>query len=100
MDLGDVTHTLFEPRLGETFRLSTEDSESVALELVEVTPQGQAAAQGGTRRAFSLLFEGPPDPVLPQRVYSIENEHLGRLELFLVPIGPTADRMRYEAVFN
>ena len=37
---------------------------------------------------------------LPQGTYPMEHETLGRLEVFLVPLGPDAQGMRYEAVFN
>jgi hypothetical protein len=37
---------------------------------------------------------------MPQRIYRLQHEELGQLELFLVPIGPDADGMCYEAVFS
>jgi hypothetical protein len=61
--------------------------------LIEVTeiPRGP-----GGRAPFSLVFEGGPDPPLPQGIYRVEHDALGALEIFLVPIA--ADR--YEAVFT
>ena len=55
---------------------------------------------GDARAPFSLLFQGPAEPVLGQRIYPLDNEVLGRIELFLVPLGPVGDGMRYEAVFS
>ena len=52
---------------------------------------------------FSLEFSGPDTPVLPQAIYPLEHPGLGRLELFLVPLGPDRNGgagMLYEAVFN
>ena len=43
-----------------------------------------------------LLFRGPSLPILPQRIYPLEHAALGRLELFIVPIGPG----QYEAIFT
>ncbi len=38
---------------------------------------------------------------LQQRIHALEHPQLGRLELFLVPVGPGPDGVpRYEAVFN
>jgi hypothetical protein len=50
----------------------------------------------GGRVPFSLEFQGGPNPPLPQRIYRVEHDELGSLEIFLVPIA--ADR--YEAVFT
>jgi hypothetical protein len=54
----------------------------------------------GSRTQFSLVFRGGPDPPLQQRIYCLEHEQLGALDLFLVPLGPDAAGQRYEAVFN
>ena len=51
------------------------------------------------RRQFSLLFRGPVDPFLSQGTYRLDHAELGALDIFLVPIGPDAEGMRYEAVF-
>jgi hypothetical protein len=37
---------------------------------------------------------------LPQRIYRIEHATLGAFDLFLVPIGPDAQGLRYQAVFT
>jgi hypothetical protein len=42
------------------------------------------------------VFRGGPTPPLPQRIHALEHPRLGRLELFLVPIGPET----YQAVFT
>jgi hypothetical protein len=36
----------------------------------------------------------------PQGIYRLELPERGHAELFVVPIGPDGDGMRYEAVFN
>ena len=35
----------------------------------------------------------------PQRIYRLRHDRLGAFEVFLVPIGPDAVGMRFEAVF-
>ena len=56
----------------------------------------EIAREPGGRAPFSVVFEGGPSPPLPQRIYRVEHDGLGALEIFLVPIA--ADR--YEAVFT
>ena len=49
---------------------------------------------------FSLMFRGPKNFVLPQCIYSLEQETLGTAAIFLVPIGPDEMGQCYEAIFN
>ncbi|MEA2297908.1 MAG: hypothetical protein QOF77_844 [Solirubrobacteraceae bacterium] len=80
------------------FRLRRGDGEVLPLSLSEASQVGQAPPGG--RASFSLLFRGPPAPILPQRVYALEHAELGAFELFLVPLEPDGDGARYEAVFG
>jgi hypothetical protein len=89
-DLDRLTAADFLPLLHERFRLDA--GEPFDVELVDVSQPGTA---GAAREQFSLTFEGGPPSPLPQRIYPIEHERLGRLELFLVPVAP----QRYQAVF-
>ena len=76
------------------------ESESVEIELIEVTEWGPAAANG-QRRPFTLVFQGPEsDRYLPQRTYQIANPALGLFDIFIVPLGLRDGRMRYEAIFS
>jgi hypothetical protein len=95
----DLTHSLFSEQLNETFRLSL-GSESLDLKLTECNPIDSPSGKSQGREPFSLTFRGPKSPILVQRIYRIENEQLGVLEIFLVPIGPDGEGQRYEAVFN
>ena len=89
--LGSLTHAHFAPLLGEVFV-----AEGAELELTEVEPLASTARGDG----FSLLFRGPRAPLLEQRIYGLEHARLGRLEIFLVPIGPDAKGQRYQAIFS
>ena len=93
----DLTANSFQPFLEKTFRIHLGPS-SMDLTLSECQILG--GRRPGARDPFSLLFHGPMQPVLPQRIYPMEHEGLGALEIFLVPIGPDAQGMRYEAVFT
>jgi hypothetical protein len=83
----------FEALRGDRFRIAPGDAPSFEVELIEVT---EIAREPGGRAPFSLVFQGGPSPPLPQRIYRVEHEQLGAIEIFLVPIA--ADR--YEAVFT
>ncbi len=96
--LDRVTRDDFVPRIGEKFRVEEAGVELVLSEAVDLSVRG--GSPGKRRAPFSLLFRGPMQPVLPQRIWALANEATGGLEIFLVPIGPDADGMRYEAVFN
>jgi hypothetical protein len=94
LTLGD-----FFERVGEEFRVAGQGA-PVVFALVEATDLSRPGAPVRPRSPFSLVFRGPLSPVMPQRTYPLEHPALGRLEIFLVPIGPDASGMRYEAVFN
>jgi hypothetical protein len=92
----------FSGRVGQTFRIGAADGPTIAAELVEATEGAEAGGtgpDGRPRQQFALVFRGPPEPVLPQATYAVDHDELGRLEIFLVPIGPDGAGMRYEAVF-
>jgi hypothetical protein len=73
---------------------------SATLTLVEVTVLGGEGGASARRQPFSLLFRGPRVPLLPQRIYRLEHERMGALDLFIVPLGPDGDGLRYEAIFT
>jgi hypothetical protein len=91
--LESFTHTHFTPLLGEVF-----DAEGAELKLTEIEPLGSASP--AQRQPFSLLFHGPRAPLLEQRIYGLEHASVGRLAIFLVPIGPDAQGQRYQAIFS
>jgi hypothetical protein len=82
---------LYGECLHDEFRLRLDDGATVPLELVEVAGAGPDA--------FSLVFRGAPGFYVEQRVWRLEHDRLGTLELFLVPIRPDAEGSRFEAVF-
>ena len=95
--------TDFSQYLNQKFRIQLEAMEPLEVELIEVTdlnPASGSDIEPSTSRSFSIIFRGPKDPSLPQGIYDIEHDKMGIPGLFLVPIGPDNDGMRYEAVFN
>ena len=91
-DLETRTAADFAPLRHQPFRLTADHAPRLELELVEI------AGAGG--RPFSVLFRGPAEPLLTQRIYRLEHPALGPLDLFLVPVGREPDGLRYEAVFT
>ena len=99
--LDRLTYQDFSPLLNQVFDLHASPELVMQVELISVTPLGAATPAGNqTRQAFSLVFRGPRQPVLPQRIYRLENTNLGEIEIFLVPIGPDSGGLCYEAIFN
>ena len=95
--LDKVTAETFEPHVGEDFIVSVEDRTlTFRLGAVDLL----ANVNSRPRVPFILTFYGPGNEVLPQKIYALDNESLGPMEVFLVPIGPDAVGMRYEAVFT
>jgi hypothetical protein len=91
----------FNPHLNETFRVHLDafGVEPIELELVHVAEAGQSS-RPQARPPFSIQFLGPPSSqYLVQHIYPLEHPGMGRLDLFLVPLGPESGRMRYEAIF-
>jgi hypothetical protein len=92
-DLQTLTKADFEALLNQRFRVDPGERPAFEVELIEVT---EIPREPGGRAPFSLEFAGGPTPPLPQRIYRVEHDALGALEIFLVPIAED----RYEAVFT
>lgn len=92
-DLESLTKDDFVPLVHQRFRVDPGGQTPFEVELVEVS---EIAREPGGRAPFSLVFAGGPSAPLSQRIYRLEHDHLGALEIFLVPIAAG----RYEAVFT
>ena len=91
----------FLPYLNQQFRVHLESDEALEAELIDVSELGsETTNEEGRRWPFSVVFRVVSDLVLSQKIYTIEHDTMGKLALFLVPIGPDKKGMRYEAVFN
>jgi hypothetical protein len=90
---------LFETLLNQNFNLHLKNNTILVIRLIEVT-KSEVEGDDIKRIPFSVVFRGPREILIPQGIYSIENESAGILEIFLVPIGPDKKGMRFEAVFN
>ena len=95
----------FAGRVGETFELTTSDGATVefVLSACEETPYTLPAEweEDVKRTPFTLLFhDADTSRYAPQQVFTLRHPELGELELFMVPLGPDEQGMRYEAVIS
>jgi Domain of unknown function (DUF6916) len=95
----------FTPHLNTEFQLHNQKMQkSVRAELSEVelhdSSEAPKTGAAGSQRPFSLLFRADKDTDLPQGTYNVEHPKLGKIDLFLVPVGMRTEYARYEAVFN
>ena len=86
----------FAANKNTSFTIAFAPETAVEMELVEVS---ETREHGGTE-SFSLVFLAPPDAPVLQNVFPVEHKTLGRMDLFLVPVGRSERGVQYEAVFN
>lgn len=101
MDLGTARLADFVRWVGTEFHVADEAGDATALELVKA--ESLPSLPGAPRsEPFSLIFRSRQDCPLDQRIYTLEHQQIGRLALFLVPIGPGNDvrDTYYQAIFN
>ncbi len=94
--LDNLTHARFNECLHTQFRLLDIPSEGKSLVLAQVSE----LHKNHKYEVFSLLFNGPVEYPLQQRIYRLHHDQLGILEIFLVPVGRDKEGYHYEAVFN
>ena len=102
MDIGDVTVETFAGREGEAFTIEFADAK-LELTLAAVEGMPEDWGRGDRREPFTLTFQGTAEHLLPQQIWPLDHPEIGRLEMFLVPLGPDEndpERIRYEAVFT
>ena len=94
-----LTSLDFEPLLDNDFKV-LHDGNPVRLTLSALDIMEDRHSAPGARQSFSLTFLGPLEPLLPQGIYTLNNEALGSIDLFMVPLGPLEKEQRYEIVMN
>ena len=93
--MADLTKAHFEPHVGETFTIQLDDGARLSAKLVSA----EGKTQGGIE-SFSLLFEAPRRPELPQGIRPVSHPDVGTHDIFLVPVGADDASVSYEAVFT
>lgn len=91
-----LQHDDFAQCLTDKFQVMDENAAPFDLELIQVSEEMVAPRQ----RVFSILFRGPLDKFMPQRIYKLKHHQLGVREIFLVPVSKDNEGYQYQAVFN
>ena len=87
----------FQKQLNQVFQIHGEFG---TIEATLVDCKKLSGTPTNNREPFSIVFRGPSEPFIEQNTYKVENETLGAMEIFLVPLGPDSTGMQYEAVFT
>ena len=103
--LETLTVDVFQPRIGDTFRIRPRPESEIEAELIEARTlgggPGRALSDMPRRRTpFSLSFRTSLTAPLPQSIYEVAHDELGSYQIFLVPVGPDGKGMVYEAIFT
>lgn len=98
MQLHELASADFKRHVGEQFRIHYGGAQPLPVQLSEVADAPSLAAN--LRAPFSLLFHGPADGWLQQGTYTFEHDAMGRMDIFVVPLGSDAEGMRYEVIFG
>lgn len=94
-----LTFETFASHLHETFALELGDSH-IDIALVEATKLKPNRYPGMQREPFRLRFKCAKQTILPQKIYPFSHADMGKLGIFIVPIGRDRDGIVYEAIFN
>lgn len=101
-----MTLSYFSDHVNSPFTLDVEvEGNPIEVTLTEAsplkpTPKGPGIPEAIRDDPFALVFRGPGNVQLAQRLYQITHETLGELQIFLVPIAADEEGRYYEAVFN
>ena len=104
--LDELRPATFAQQLNTAFHVTDAPAGRVDLKLIEVSPRRpspnqRADAPDAGNEKFSLIFVGPKEPLLVQRIYRFENAKIGWFEMFIVPIVTEEnDHQHYQAIFN
>ena len=90
----------FADKVEEVFVVKDADVPAIPLNLVEAELFATRGPQTVGRTPFSLTFVARDPRVLPQRIYRLEHDGLGMVEIFLVPASKDAQGVTYCATFN
>jgi len=103
----NLTGANFAQHVDQTFNIIFDDHDPIPLRLAEVQmkqvlPMDARYGQSPEERRppFSLLFKGPADLILPQRLYRFDHPAMGQFDIFIVPVGANAEAVSYEAIFT
>ena len=92
----------FLPHLNSKFEMHAENLSGTPMELIQVSAAMPIKDKDHQvdYTSFSLLFRGPVGMTQESQMYSLDHDVLGKMDLFLSPVGRFKDQVLYEAVFS
>ena len=87
---------IFNQHLHTSFHAQLEEGKTVPLKLEEVEERNTSPRI----ELFFLRFRGPSTPFLTQRIYRMEHEKLGAVNIFVTATDSDETGIQYEAVFH
>lgn len=93
------TADMFEPLLDSQFSVQIDPQAVAQARLISVTRLPPATTREDLpirKDPFSLVFKVTNQVEFDQRIYSVQHESNGTVEMFLVPVGFA----EYQAIFN
>lgn len=91
-----LTHEEFAKHVNTKFLARVDDTETVELEMIELSELLTSSRQ----ERFSVIFRGPREKALQQGTRRFVHDQMGEFDLFIVPVGVDAGSVTYEAGFN
>ena len=88
----------FIPYFNGKFHLFLNEVDFIEVELIEISNYPNQNPETG--RPFNLIFRLPKGLFIPQETYTFKHSQIGKLDLFIVPIGPDEKGQLYQVVFN
>lgn len=97
-----MTRAWFLPYLHSKFQMHAEILSAAPVELIEVGPSIPIKDKDHhiNYTSFSLVFKGAEGMPKESQIYSLDHEKLGKMDLFLSPIGKYKEEVRYQAIFS
>ncbi len=95
VDISTFHSNTFSGQLNTDFTVQGNGSPTT-LQLVEVVEKQTPASV----ESFSLHFQGPAAPHLPQQIHTLQHEKLGTFQIFLTAVEGNQQSITYEAVFH
>jgi hypothetical protein len=97
-DLSKITIEDFQKYKGHHFTIRFTPEVELSAELMEISELKQYSKT--ERIPFSVIFRtGQKNEYYPQATFILIDPESGEMPLFMVPIGPDQNGMRYEAIF-
>ena len=96
----NLTKKTFDNLMDMDFKIKTGDETHEGFSLIEIKSINSQALVKGQCQPFSLLFQTNNENIFEQGTYTLENNELNEIVLFLVPVNSNETGVQYEAVFT